>query len=270
MKNYNGKAIYQPAGRAAEYAKWACNFYVGCSNGCTYCYLKKGRGAKILGGDKPTLKKCFKDETHALEVFEKELKANLPELQEKGLFFSFSTDPMLPETIGLTEYAIDMATDFRVPVKILTKRADWIDYLLPRLPINMHNMYAFGFTLTGHDEIEPGANTNQERIEAMWKLHKAGFKTFASIEPIIDLGSSYKMIQQTIEFCDLYKVGIESGKKYCQLDLDEFISNTFLVGAYESDSKFYFKDSLLKAANIERSELPANCVTRDYNIFKQQ
>ena len=72
-KEFKGKAIYNPKGKAAEYSKWACNFYTGCSNGCTYCYLKKGRGSKVLGGDKPTLKKCFKDEAHALEVFEKEM-----------------------------------------------------------------------------------------------------------------------------------------------------------------------------------------------------
>ena len=30
-KNFNGKAIYQPKVKVAEYAKWACNFYVGYS-----------------------------------------------------------------------------------------------------------------------------------------------------------------------------------------------------------------------------------------------
>ena len=278
MTKFKGKAIYQPAGKAAEYAEWACNFYVGCSNGCTYCYCKKGRGAKILGGDKPTLKKCFLgSEEYALFCFESELNKNLAELQEKGLFFSFTTDPLLKQTEGLTWSAVAFCNDNNIPVKILTKRADWVDGYVDFInnsnsdneALEWRKLIAFGFTLTGHDELEPGASTNQERIEAMKKLHDAGFKTFASIEPIVDLGSSYKMIQQTIGFCDLYKVGIESGKKYCQLGLDEFISNTFLVGAYESDSKFYFKDSLLKAAKIERSELPSNCVTRDYSIFNQ-
>ena len=55
-KRFNGKAIYQPAARAAEYAKWACNFYVGCSNACTYCYCKR-----FNWGDVPKLKACFKD-----------------------------------------------------------------------------------------------------------------------------------------------------------------------------------------------------------------
>lgn len=35
-KLLNGKAIYSPKGKAGEYAKYACNFYVGCSNDCDY------------------------------------------------------------------------------------------------------------------------------------------------------------------------------------------------------------------------------------------
>ncbi|KAA6320448.1 hypothetical protein EZS27_029784 [termite gut metagenome] len=43
-KPFNGKAIYNPSGKAGEYSYWACNFYNGCSNGCTYCYLVFVRG----------------------------------------------------------------------------------------------------------------------------------------------------------------------------------------------------------------------------------
>ena len=121
MKNFNGKAIYNPSGKAGEYSYWACNFYTGCSNGCDYCYCKKGILAKSMGGDVPVLKKCFKDEKHALEVFEKELMKNLSELQEHGLFFSFTTDPMLPETVDLTIRAIGACQRNMIPVKVLTK-----------------------------------------------------------------------------------------------------------------------------------------------------
>ncbi len=41
-KRFNGKALYQPSGKAAEYSAWACNFYTGCSNDCEYCYCKRG------------------------------------------------------------------------------------------------------------------------------------------------------------------------------------------------------------------------------------
>ena len=36
MEKFNGKAIYNPSGKAGEYSTWACNFYVGCSNMCEY------------------------------------------------------------------------------------------------------------------------------------------------------------------------------------------------------------------------------------------
>jgi len=48
-KQFKGKAIYNPSGKAGEYSYWACNFYKGCSNGCTYCYLKKGVLALAFG-----------------------------------------------------------------------------------------------------------------------------------------------------------------------------------------------------------------------------
>lgn len=34
------------------------------------------------------------------------------------------------------------------------------------------------------------------------------------------------------------------------------------------NEKIYFKDSLLKAAGINRDALPSNCVNRDFNIFR--
>jgi len=307
-KNFNSKfkAIKMPDGKASEYAKYSCNFYVGCSNECEYCYLKKGRGKKILGGNIPTLKKCFKDENHALEVFEKELEANFPELQKHGLFFSFTTDPMLPETKQITYQTIGICVENNVPVKILTKCADWVFQLLNLNGSRLLSYYAkyvsFGFTLTGHDELEPNASTNAERIEAMRMLHDAGFRTFVSIEPVIDFESSISMIFNIRNICYLIKVGLESGKKYDKKELRYFIERVLNISYGRTDSdniefkynkkcwqmpnnlpinehlkhgtseykhkfKIYFKEGLLKQAGISRSELPNNCVTRDYSLF---
>jgi DNA repair photolyase len=272
MSNY---AIYQPKNKAAEYAEWACNFYVGCSNNCSYCYLKKGIGAKVLGGNVPTLKKCFKDESHALEVFEKELKANLPELQKHGLFFSFTTDPCLRKTFDLTMQAMSICLKNNVPVTILTKVSVWVDFFLINISFsnnsffvpNWESLILFMFTLTGRDDLEPNASTNQERIEAMKKLHAAGFKTGASIEPIVELVNSFQMICETNCICDIYKIGIESGKKYEKSELRKFVYNVIRQNEF-SGSKIYYKDSLLKQVGITREDLPENCVTRDYNLFK--
>lgn len=271
-KTFKGKAIYNPSGKAGEYSYWACNFYKGCSNGCTYCYLKTGVLAHALGGDKPELKACFLgSEEYALFCFESEINKNLEELRKHGLFFSFTTDPMLTETIELTTNATLICAKNAVPVKILTKQIWWVDaFILLSKKEKNNNLLAFGFTLTGHDELEPCASPNAERIEAMRKLHEAGFKTFASIEPIIDFESSRKMIEQTLPFCDLYKIGLESGKKYKIEDIHLFLHQvSIMTRAWQN--KLYFKDSILTAAKIKREQLyPDNCVNRDYNIFNNK
>lgn len=245
-----GKCIYEPKGKAKEYAEWACNFYVGCSNNCSYCYLKQGRGAKILGGNTPTLKKCFKDEKHALEIFKKEVDTNLVELQEKGLFFSFTTDPCLKETFSLTTSAGSYAIKNHIPITILTKEGNISDFTLFNWfwgiwqNSEYKNYLKIGFTLTGHDELEPNAPTNKRRIAAIKALYQAGFKTFASIEPIIDLKSSMDMIKQTIGYCDEYKIGLLSGDKTIKKDeLQKFFDKVNLL-ATTHNFNVYWKDSI--------------------------
>ena len=263
-KMFKGKSIYNPSGKAGEYSYWACNFYVGCSNECTYCYLKKGRGAKILGGNKPELKKCFKNSENAIEIFEKELLKNKTELQEHGLFFSFSTDPLLNDTKMLTVDAIEVCQKYKVPVKLLTKRADFFTFINV---MNMgewdNNIIAFGFTLTGHDELEPKASKNYERIEAMKKCKELGYKTFASIEPIIDFPSAKNVINASIDFCDLYKIGLMSGKKYDVVEAQSFVEWLDEL----NKPKIYLKESLQKLSRYTNTELGDYFVERDYNLF---
>lgn len=269
-KRFNGKAIYNPSGKAGEYSYWACNFYTGCSNGCDYCYCRRGVMNHVWSNI-AKLKKCFKDEKHAIEVFEKELMQNLPELQKYGLFFTFTSDPFIPETINLTRKAISICIDNFVPVKVLTKRADFLDKLNGKwtaihwsLSTVMKAYISFGFTLTGHDELESGASTNTERIETMKILHDAGFKTWASIEPIVDFASSLDMIEKTLEFCDLYKVGLMSGKKYDIVDAQTFVEKLIEL---PGEPKIYLKESLQKLTGYNTGELLSNFVNRDYNMF---
>lgn len=233
-----------------------------------------------MGQNKPQLKKCFKNKEHALEVFNKEMLANRDELKKHGLFFSFTTDPMLPETIDLTKEAAELCLTEDIPVKILTKRTDWINDFshdlvihdrLFSLDYSKKYLLAIGFTLTGHDELEPGASTNAERVKAMDWLNSEGIRTFASIEPIIDLASSLAMIEATADFCDLFKIGLESGKKYNKKEVLSFYE---AVNREVDDTGFggvYWKDSLLKLIDIDRKtcmEAYDHCVNRGFDIFK--
>lgn len=283
MSKINGKAIYSPKGKAGEYAKYAVNFYVGCSHDCTYCYCKRGILGHAMGAPVAALKKCFKDETHARQTFEAELYKYLDEIRPHGLFFTFTSDPMLADTRTLTIQAVETALSYGVPCQILTKRADFIDELPDWWSQDTYrDKLAFGFTLTGHDELEPGASTNAERIKAMKRLHEMGFKTFASIEPVISLPESSRMIVQTIGFCDLYKIGLLSGKKeYCKSDVVQFVlmtSQSLAMSRASSDVQckphIYWKDSVFDYIGYTRKELEdANSlfqgllVNADYNLF---
>lgn len=249
--SYNGKAIYTPNGAAGEYAKFAVNFYNGCSNDCDYCYLKRGVRSHVWSTT-PTIKREFVNrrpkkyaamspEDYAIHCFCCDLDRIsdvAPQvLIRYGIFLSFSTDPMLPETIGLTFSATSIALRRGIPVMILTKCAEWQDGKpswqrtatfeywesamegavtlicdnwgrLPDL-----SKLAFGFTLTGCEDKEPHASPNDARIRRMRQLHCEGFKTFASLEPVIDFHATREVVRQTLGFCDYYMIGLESGVK---------------------------------------------------------
>ncbi len=261
---FNGKAIYQPKGRAGEYSAWACNFYTGCSNDCQYCYCKRGVMSHVWD-TKPHLKKCFRNEEHALRTFVDEATKNLAELQQHGIFFSFTTDPMLPETMTLTSCAVAACMELDIPVKILTKRADWL-LELSCDPDKARKLLAFGFTLTGHDELEPHASTNMERVRKMLNLHKDGYKTFASIEPVIDVPTSYAMINAISGWCELIKVGLLSGGKRTYKEGEvEFLYE--MIWGDTRGSKFYIKDSVVKYLELDRATFPDHLVDSNYNIF---
>ncbi len=261
------KVIYQPTGRAGEYSELAANFFTSCSNGCLYCYLKQGPLAKNCGGDTPKLKTGFKDsEAKAIQIFEKQLKKDLTELQKKGLFFSFTTDACLPETIGLTIEAVRICQDNNVPVKILTK-ADIMtnDKKGALLKMQKKHLIGIGYTLTGHDKLEPNAYPNKDRIKQMKEYKELGFQTFASIEPIVDFPSAKKVIAASQDFCDLYLIGLNDRWKsrYKVQDAKDFI--IWLKGL--NKPKIYLKETLMEFSGYKFNQLGRNFVKYDYRMF---
>lgn len=222
-----GKALYATKGAAREYGRIGCNFYTGCPHECTYCYLKRGAPSKQLGGNKVRLKACFKNEYHAADILRRELDKNLEQCQRYGIFLSFTTDPLIDETRGLTSVAITECVAREIPVWVLTKCSTFIydecDFMAWLEAINLiyRDSIHFGFTLTGHDEMEPRASTNDNRIMAMQRMHLMGFSTFASIEPVITWKAAERMVIQSLPWCDHYKLGLRSGVKKDYYDIAE-------------------------------------------------
>lgn len=223
----SNRCIYQPKGAAKEYGAWACNLYNGCSHHCDYCYCKRGVLANTTGVDKPELKAMLgKDENEAYLIFSRELKQHRDKILAAGdgLFFSFSTDPMLRDEIDLTMRCIQECVIEKVPVQILTKATWWAfrgntlddDYL--RQLVEWNNYVTIGVTLTGHDELETDAPTNKERIDLLSRLHTLHIPTFVSLEPVVDFESSLKMILDTLHYTAEYRIGLMSPMKKGRYD----------------------------------------------------
>ena len=251
------KLIYQPSGKAKEYALWACNLYNGCSNNCSYCYCKRGVLGSVMGGTVPKLKTGLKDEEAAFKTFEKELKKYRETIiRDGGLFFSFSTDPCLPETIGLTLRCIDLATDRGIPCSILTKRAEWIIDKTDgwRIVKKKKKLLSIGFSFSGWEQAEPGASPESERIKALRKLSRAGIRTFASFEPILDIGGIELTIRDILPYCDEFKFGLLSGTNgktglyddpnYLWREISEFFAKYDAILKL-SGKKVYWKKSVI-------------------------
>lgn len=215
----NGKALYTPKGAALEYGRIGCNFYTGCPHDCAYCYLKRGAPSKQLGGTEVRLKKCFRNEQHAADTLRRELDKYLEQCQRHGIFLSFSTDPLIDETRGLTAVAITEAVMRDIPVWVLTKCSTFIYdecefmAMMRNISILDRGKIHFGFTLTGRDDMEPHANTNADRIKAMRIMTLMTFSTFASIEPVIDWPSTERIVKEAMRWCDHFKLGLRSGVK---------------------------------------------------------
>jgi len=195
--------IYEPRGRAREYAPLAVNLYAGCEHGCVYCYAPSAvRKSPEQFHVRPTPR------ANILEKLQKEVTRRPG--QGQRVLLCFTCDPYQPLDVklGLTRRAIQALHGAGYRVEVLTKGGTRacrdFDLLGPE--------DAFASTLTfldakKSDEWEPNAAPPLDRIDAIRKAHQAGIPTWVSLEPVIDPEQSLEIIRATHDIVDLYKVG---------------------------------------------------------------
>ena len=200
-----GLVIYEPRGRAGEYAPLAVNLYRGCGHGCIYCYAPEATFIDRQEFIKATPRQGI------IEKLEKDAPQAALDGHKGNVLLCFTCDPYQPinDIHGLTRQAIEILHKNGFNVTILTKggkRAERdFDLLTPK--------DNFAVTLTFLDEQkslqwEPKAAIPEERIEALRKAHELGIKTWVSLEPVIEPAESIEIIRQTHTFVDLFKVGL--------------------------------------------------------------
>lgn len=242
---------------------YAVNFFNGCSNGCAYCYNKRGVASKVCGASMPVMKKGYKDEKELWQAFCTELVKNLNEITKHELFLSFTTDPFLEECMEMTNNILTIAPLIKMHVYILSKTA--YPYNLESFPISKY--IHIGMTLTGCDGMEEYASANETRIDFLRHLHNKGVDTFASIEPIIDFNCSLKMIHWAAPYTNEFRIGLMSPYKkgrYTKEGMNDFVHRVLLLQR-NYGFEIMWKSSFQKLANEYGIEL-----TKNVNLYGRE
>lgn len=200
--------IYEPKGRAREYAPLAANLYNGCSHGCRYCYVPTIPPWKFS----KTARADFHANPRPRPGIIAQLRRECQKTPGNGkrVLLSFTTDPYqhIDQDHHLTRQAIEILHAAGYAVEVLTKGG--YRALADRDVFGTQD--AFASTLTFLDaersvQWEPGAAVPEERIYTIAAFHQSGIPTWVSLEPVIDPESALEIIRETHDFVDLYKVG---------------------------------------------------------------
>lgn len=194
--------IYEPKGKAKEYCELAVNLFHGCDHGCLYCYAPaatyKTREQFIKPHHRPGIIEQIKKDSRQVGMTGKEV------------LLCFTCDPYsnFASQTDITRQAIQALHEGGMHITILTKGGlrsmrDF-DVLRPG------DKYGATLTfMTDRDtcEWEPGAASPAERMFCLEEAHKWGITTWASMEPVIDPRQSLHLIEHTLDYVDIYKVG---------------------------------------------------------------
>jgi DNA repair photolyase len=203
------KAIYTPTGKAKEYSNLACNLYTGCSVGCKYCYAPS-----IMRMTREEFRTQARPRFQIIQQLEKDLiTLKRQENTETPVLFCFTCDPYQPALDTehhLMRQALQLMHKHRIPVSILTKREEAVkDFDL----LAVCKYPEFGMTLTFSSDTdtknwEPGSSLPGKRLETLYTAKTTyGIKTWASLEPIIDVKQTLDLIEASHTFVDMFKVG---------------------------------------------------------------
>jgi len=210
-KKPRGTVIYEPKGRAREYASLACNLYTGCDHGCTYCFAPNALRKTRTDFDNPKVRADFLHK----------LSRDCQQYQgiTKRILLCFTCDPYqhLDVIHQVTREAITMLHHHDLHVEILTKGGS---RALRDLDL-FTSKDTFATTLTTLTDAkslhwEPNAATPQDRIDTIHQFHAVGIPTWVSLEPVLYANVSLDIIRQTSEFVDVFKVGTLNYHKHAQ------------------------------------------------------
>jgi len=207
--------IYEPKGRAREYAELAVNLYEGCVHGCLYCYgprIKRTTREAFHGTQEP--RQDILDRLHKSATYRRDHG------QGGHVLLCFTSDPYQPDLnqAGAHRQIASRDPTTRTAIEILHRTGHTVNILTKGGPRSLWDFDLltaadeYGATLTFVDleqsfKWEPRAAAPGARIACLKAAHTAGIRTWVSLEPIIDLQATLDLIDLTHNFVDRYMVG---------------------------------------------------------------
>lgn len=195
--------IYEPSGRAEEFAHLAVNLYVGCEHGCDYCFVPDFMHIS---------KNDFQVKVSVRQNVLHRLKLDAPNYAgtDKRVLLCFSCDPYQPfdDEKKTTREAIKILKANNIPFQILTKggmrAARDFDLYGP------DDLFGTTLTLLDKDKSEIHewkAAPPEERIASLYAAKSRGIGTFVSCEPVFEPAVTLEIIRQTHTVVDQYRIG---------------------------------------------------------------
>jgi DNA repair photolyase len=235
--------IYEPKGRAREYAPLACNMYRGCDHACTYCYApsatQRSRRDFVLS--------ATRGPDFLASLTREAAKLQRTDQAGKQVLLSFTCDPYqhLDAALGVTRQVIQTLHRHGFSICTLTKGGTRalrdLDLFGPG------DAFATSLTLLDPQASaawEPGAALPADRIETIRRFHTAGITTWVSLEPVLDPAAGLEIIRQTHEFVDLYKVGKLNHHAHAQTINWQQWANDSTALLDRLGKRYYVKDDL--------------------------
>lgn len=240
--------IYEPRGRAREYADLALNLYNGCSHGCLFCYAPAVmRRNRLDFAENVTPRKGILDK----------LRREAPKFSgdPRRILMCFTTDPYQPleAELKITRQALRILGEAGCKASTLTKGAK-----LARCDFDLMKQYDthFGVTMvfsreSDREHWEPGASMIGEREEALKEAHELGIRTWLSIEPVIYPVQALEVIRRN-SFVDRFKVGKLNHMPEIEATVNWSAFLDDLMPVLESTGReWYIKNDLWKFASAD-------------------
>jgi DNA repair photolyase len=237
--------IYEPAGKAKEYARLACNLYNGCTHGCSFCFAKRFKKSEYFNAAYPKKYAIEKLKKDVKKLSTKSANSDIPEIL---LSFQGDVYQQIEMELRLTRQAIELFVEYDLPFTVLTKGGTRAvrDFDLMR----QSGMARFGTSLTWINEtklrqFEANAAGIQDRINAIVEAKKQGIPTWISLEPVIDPQEALDVVSSLHDIVDFWTVGKINHNTELERGINwlEFREN--IIELFDNKgSQYYIKKSL--------------------------